>query len=108
MSEEIQHTPGPWHVHGREHFAGAHIRAGDINIAYCIMNGHNMVHGLANLTLMAEAPSLLESVETLIERADDLISAIDGTTGQFEAEVAALSEAVSAAEKVALRARGLA
>jgi hypothetical protein len=51
----------------------------------------------------------------LIEKADDLIAAIDlssvalakvdGTTGQFEAEVSALSEATSAAEK-AMRAAG--
>lgn len=38
-------------------------------------------------------------IETAIARADDLISAIDSTTGQFETEVAALSEAVSALEK---------
>ena len=49
---------------------------------------------------------MLEAIDTLISKADDLISAIDGTTGQFEAEVAALSEAASAAEKVALKARG--
>jgi hypothetical protein len=37
-------------------------------------------------------------MNTLMEKADGMISAIDGTTGQFEPEVAALSTA-SAAEK---------
>jgi hypothetical protein len=40
------------------------------------------------------------ALQALIERADDLISAIDGATGQFEPEVAGLSAATSAAEKV--------
>jgi hypothetical protein len=39
-------------------------------------------------------------------KADDLIAAIEGTTDQFEPEVAALSKATSAAEKVARKARG--
>jgi hypothetical protein len=43
---------------------------------------------------------LLRATKTLMEKADDIISAIDGTTGQFEPEVAALSTATSAAEKV--------
>jgi hypothetical protein len=38
-------------------------------------------------------------MNTLMEKADGMISAIDGTTGQFEPEVAALSTATSAAEK---------
>ncbi len=50
-------------------------------------------------------PDVLKALKTLIEKADDLIAAIDGTTGQFEAEVSALSEATSAAEK-AMRAAG--
>jgi hypothetical protein len=54
-------------------------------------------------------PDVLKALKALIEKADDLIAAIDlsavalakvgGTTGQFEAEVSALSEATSAAEK---------
>ena len=53
-------------------------------------------------------PDVLKALKTLIQKADDLIAAIDlssvalakvdGTTGQFEAEVSALSEATSAAE----------
>jgi hypothetical protein len=50
-------------------------------------------------------PDVLKALKTLIQKADDLIAAIDGTTGQFEAEVSALSEATSAAEK-AMRAAG--
>jgi hypothetical protein len=60
-------------------------------------------------------PDVLKALKALIEKADDLIAAIDlssvalakvdGTTGQFEAEVSALSEATSAAEK-AMRAAG--
>ena len=44
-------------------------------------------------------PDVFKALKALIEKADDLIAAIDGTTGQFEAEVSALSEATSAAEK---------
>lgn len=44
--------------------------------------------------------ALQQATKTLIENADGLIAAIDGTTGQFEPEVAALSTATSAAEKV--------
>ena len=62
--------------------------------------------GESDRRLCDSAKELLEALETLMEKADDLISAIDGTTGQFEAEVAALSAATSAAEKVALKARG--
>ena len=53
----------------------------------------------------------------MIEKTDDLIAAIDlssvplakvdGTTGQFEAEVSALSEATSAAEKAIQAAGGV-
>ena len=50
-------------------------------------------------------PDVSKALKNLIEKADDLIAAIDGTTGQFEAEVSALSEATSAAEK-AMRAAG--
>jgi len=50
-------------------------------------------------------PDVLKALKTLIQKADDLIAAIDGTTGQFEAEVSALSEATSAAEK-AMQATG--
>ena len=51
-------------------------------------------------------PDVLKALKTLIQKADDLIAAIDGTTGQFEAEVSALSEATSAAEKVIQAAGG--
>jgi hypothetical protein len=54
-------------------------------------------------------PDVFKALKALIEKADDLIAAIylsavalakvDGTTGQFEAEVSALSEATSTAEK---------
>jgi hypothetical protein len=60
-------------------------------------------------------PDVLKALTALIEKADNLIAAIDlssvalakvdGTTGQFEAEVSALSGATSAAEK-AMRAAG--
>ena len=50
--------------------------------------------------LLVQAPAMLGVLQALIERADDLISAIDGATGQFEPEVAGLSAATSAAEKV--------
>jgi hypothetical protein len=56
--------------------------------------------------LRNHAEDMLGAIDTLIGKADDLISAIDGTTDHFEAEVAALSEAASTAEKVALKARG--
>jgi C4-type Zn-finger protein len=49
---------------------------------------------------------LMETFQTLIEAADGLISAIEGVTDQFEPEVAALCEAVSAAEKALGKARG--
>jgi hypothetical protein len=60
-------------------------------------------------------PDVFKALKALIEKADNLIAAIDlsavalakvdGTTGQFEAEVSALSEATSAAEK-AMQAAG--
>lgn len=50
-------------------------------------------------------PDMFKALKALIDKADGLIAAIDGTTGQFEAEVSALSEATSAAEK-AMRAAG--
>jgi hypothetical protein len=67
-------------------------------------------------------PDVLKALKALIEKADDLIAAIDlsavapaftgakvgGTTGQFEAEVSALSEATSAAEKAMQAAGGAA
>jgi hypothetical protein len=51
-------------------------------------------------SLLVQASAMRAALQALIERADDLISAIDGATGQFEPEVAALSAATSAAEKV--------
>ena len=63
-------------------------------------------------------PDVLKALKALIEKADDLIAAIDlssvalakvdGTTGQFEAEVSALSEATSTAEKAMQAAGGAA
>ena len=50
-------------------------------------------------------PDVLKALTALVEKADNLIAAIEGTTGQFEAEVSALSEATSAAEK-AMQAAG--
>jgi hypothetical protein len=50
--------------------------------------------------LLVQAPAMLAALQTLIERADGVISAIDGATDQFEPEVAGLSAAASAAEKV--------
>jgi hypothetical protein len=43
---------------------------------------------------MTDTPS-----KALLDRADDLMSAIEGTTDQFEDEIAALADAVSAVEK---------
>lgn len=43
---------------------------------------------------------LLKAAKTLIEKADGVISAVEGVTDQFEPEVAALSRATSDAEKV--------
>jgi hypothetical protein len=52
------------------------------------------------------AADMLVALETLIERSDDLESAIAGVTDQFERQVARLSEAASAAEKIVKTARG--
>ena len=43
---------------------------------------------------------LLRTTKTLIEKSDGVISAIEGVTDQFEAEVAALTKATSDAEKI--------
>lgn len=50
-------------------------------------------------------PSVFGALKALIEKADDLIAAIEGITDQFEREVSALREAASGAEK-ALQAQG--
>jgi hypothetical protein len=44
--------------------------------------------------------TIRKAIKTLIDRADDLIAAIEGTTDQFEPEVAALQAAVTKAEQV--------
>jgi hypothetical protein len=44
-------------------------------------------------------PDLRAALRALIDKADDLIAAIEGATDQFEREVSALSAAASAAEK---------
>lgn len=52
---------------------------------------------------MGERERVLEAaLRELISKSDDIHAAIEGTTDQFEAEVSALSEATSAAEKVLL------
>jgi hypothetical protein len=53
-------------------------------------------------------PDLFKALKALIEKADDLIAAIDGTTDQFEDEVSALTDAASAAEKAMHAAGGAA
>ena len=45
------------------------------------------------------SPDVFKALKALIEKADDLIAAIDGTTDQFEDEVSALREAANAAAK---------
>jgi hypothetical protein len=48
--------------------------------------------------LFRAAPSMLTVLKTLVSKADDVIAAIDGTAGQFDLQVAALSAACTAAE----------
>ena len=54
----------------------------------------------ATRPLLAQAPAMLAVIGRLIQTSDDLHSAVEGTTDQFEAEVSALSAATSDAEKV--------
>ena len=42
----------------------------------------------------------IQALKKLIDRADDLIAAIEGTTDQFELEVMQLEDAVTNAEQV--------
>lgn len=51
-------------------------------------------------------PDLFAALRALIEKADDLMAAIEGATDQFEPEVSALSTASSAAEKALLAGGG--
>jgi hypothetical protein len=44
--------------------------------------------------------TIKKTLETLIEAADDLIAAIEGTTDQFEMQVMQLEDAISKAEQV--------
>jgi hypothetical protein len=44
--------------------------------------------------------TIKKTLETLIEAADDLIGAIEGSTDQFEMEVMQLQDAVTKAEQV--------
>ena len=44
--------------------------------------------------------TIKKALESLIEAADDLIAAIEGTTDQFEMQVMQLQDAVSYAEKI--------
>ena len=48
----------------------------------------------------AQNAMMRAALQKLIAKADDLLAAIDGTTGQFESEVAALSSAASEAERL--------
>jgi hypothetical protein len=50
--------------------------------------------------LRAENALMRTALQKLIAKADDIIAAIDGTTGQFEPEVAALGSATSEAERL--------
>ena len=56
--------------------------------------------------LCEAAPELLEALEKMIARADDVMAAIEGVTDQFEDQVSQLSEAASAAEKIVSKAKG--
>ena len=51
-------------------------------------------------------PDVLTALKALIEKADDLVAAIEGVTDQFEDEVSALTDAASAAEKAMQEAGG--
>jgi hypothetical protein len=56
-----------------------------------------------------EAPQdLHEALKVLIEKAGDLTASVEGTTDQFEAQVSALTDAASAAEKALQAASGAA
>jgi hypothetical protein len=44
------------------------------------------------------SPDVFNALKALIEKADDLIAAIEGATGQFEDEVSALTEAAVASQ----------
>ena len=58
------------------------------------------------IALEIEKGQLIDALEALIARSDDLHSAIEGVTDQFEPEVAALSAATTAAEAIIKKARG--
>lgn len=61
---------------------------------------------VGNARKIAAVPRMLRALEALIARADDLTAAIEGATDQFEDEVSRLCDAVSAAERVLIAARG--
>lgn len=70
MTQETQHTPGPW-----EHNCSGHVRrAGNENSLLAIIHhaGGKVKSDeqLANLKLMAAAPDLLEALEGAIEAWD--------------------------------------
>jgi hypothetical protein len=102
------HTPGPWRVF--DVFTDPEIVTDSPTAAATesLVQFKGQRNARANARLMAAAPDLLEHLRTLIEKADDLIAAIDGTTDQFEVEVSALSSATSAAEKAMQAAGGAA
>jgi hypothetical protein len=68
---------------------------------------HIMLTDEAGEEYHLEDETPLDVFKALMEKADDLIAAIDGTTGEFEAEVSALSEATSTAEKAMQAAGGV-
>jgi hypothetical protein len=68
---------------------------------------HIMLTDEAGEEYPLEDETPLDVFKALMEKADDLIAAIDGTTGEFEAEVSAHSEATSTAEKAMQAAGGV-
>jgi hypothetical protein len=105
MTNTARHTPGPW-LPGIRDGDVEPVIAGGVRIAEMIPTDCTKEEFEANCSLVYAAPNLLAALETLIEKADDILAAIDGTTDQFEPEAAALSEAASMAEKITLAARG--
>jgi hypothetical protein len=76
-----------------------HIEGPDGTIAEGIyLDNHDLPSVLAT--------ELLQALEALIDKSDGLHTAIEGTTDQFEKEVAELSAATTAAEAIVKRARG--
>jgi hypothetical protein len=100
-----KHTPGPWRVF--DVFTDVEIVTDSSTAAATesLVQFKGQRNARANARLMAAAPELLEHLQALIDKADDLTAAIEGTTDQFEDEVSALTDAASAAEKIIKAAR---